>query len=936
MKRFLCLMLAFALVFSAALIRTAAAATPINSGNEYIDAFVNFALGLDGYSASKLGLSGDWCGKFVNYCAQNCGLGLSEYIPNGPSAHNLLYASYPMEYGYRFDAETYYFFDDMTPGLSGIPNCHRVNVEDFTPRPGDIVCLRRLNSRNTADVASKWSHAGIVYRVTSTKIYIVHGNWGMDGNKKLYVRTTDAFSRNGITYTAAPFYCIAGYTRPKFPEPEELVFNVEGLFPGYVELGKTYPFRGWVETNKAVGRVDVTLTKDGGTVGGVCWYPTGGQSRNKVYFSDVTGGLSFMDTAGWTLGSYTFRFEYYDEQEEFRGHVTGAAAVMANPCSHPHEVSSFRISEPTCTEPGELWTYCDQCHIPMTQIPDGDVPALGHTPGVWETVLNPTETETGLRELRCVVCDEVISTETLPCLDPNAMIEYEVIYAQGINLRSEPSINGDVIGTLSRDTRFYVYDGTQVQEDPYTWAYVLIEDGRTGYVAIQNESLVKPVSGSASAPVLVSERSDSETGHIYRLYRGNFSWEYAKNYAESLGTGWTLACMDGDSANEQGIIESMVVSYDYACWLGGHNLTGGWSWLSGAPIDPDDARWDEGEPSGVYGSSTEKYLGIYANDRQTSFSTARKWNDFQLASSTPRGFVAEYAPPIVEPLTVLVEAGAEGTMYVDEPTAFTYAVYGGVEPYARIEYEWFYMDGEEKYCVSIGELEETQDILWMLADQNYAETMYLMIEAVDAEGNMMGATASIRLVYLAPAWEVVEGRNVFFAGQTAQVHVNYDFCEADSVEWQISPFDGEDFRIVSIGEEEDFTIETTAAGVYCPTVRLTNGHETVDVATYPIYVLDEPAFRLPAGVRVIGQEAFREAAVSGTLVIPAGVERIEAGAFDQCGGLSHVVILGDATQVEAGAFQSPTFYCPADSEAAHDLGAEGHIVVLMYALPAIP
>ncbi len=163
---------------------------------------------------------------------------------------------------------------------------------------------------------------------------------------------------------------------------------------------------------------------------------------------------------------------------------------------------------------------------------------------------------------------------------------------------------------------------------------------------LQSETI--PKTGSSTGPTLVSESTDAVTGHIYRLYKNNVTWEYAKAFAASLGTGWTLACMDGDSDNEQSIIENMVVNFDKACWLGGHNLTGSWMWLSGVPISTTDSRWASGEPSGNYQTATENYLGIYGNSTQTTWAAARKWNDFQLTSTTPKGFVVEYSPDYTE------------------------------------------------------------------------------------------------------------------------------------------------------------------------------------------------------------------------------------------------------------------------------------------------
>ena len=98
--------------------------------------------------------------------------------------------------------------------------------------------------------------------------------------------------------------------------------------------------------------------------------------------------------------------------------------------------------------------------------------------------------------------------------------------------------------------------------------------------------------------------------------------------------------MNGDSNQEQGIIESLVDQLGKACWLGGNNLKGSWKWVSGETISLKDSRWDKGEPSG----GNEHYLGIYGDSSQTSYATINKWNDFANGSNTIKGFVVEYTP----------------------------------------------------------------------------------------------------------------------------------------------------------------------------------------------------------------------------------------------------------------------------------------------------
>lgn len=224
MKKNRCFVCLLVLLLACTILPSAKAET-VSTGNAYVDEFVNYALSLVGKSKEDLGLGGSWCGAFVNYCANNCEAG--QYIPHGETAHNLSSAYYPMKYGYLFDAQTYYFFDDMASELAGSSNCQKCDINTFEPRPGDIVTLRRLASGDiNGGYKYRWAHVGIVYKVTDTTISIVHGNWGSDGKVKVTdfkrCKSTTVWSYADESKTSKIFYyyCPAGYTRPAFPEEE--------------------------------------------------------------------------------------------------------------------------------------------------------------------------------------------------------------------------------------------------------------------------------------------------------------------------------------------------------------------------------------------------------------------------------------------------------------------------------------------------------------------------------------------------------------------------------------------------------------------------------------------------------------------------------------------------------------------------------------------
>ncbi len=167
-------------------------------------------------------------------------------------------------------------------------------------------------------------------------------------------------------------------------------------------------------------------------------------------------------------------------------------------------------------------------------------------------------------------------------------------------------------------------------------AYVSLHDPDASYANRENMGYME--AGRATDPV---------SGHQYILCMGSVSWSTARSYAQSLGEGYDLATMDGSSANEQQLIESLVADFGSACWLGANNLSGSWQWVSGTGISTSDSRWDDGEPSGAHSSgSTENYLGIYGDSAQTSYATINKWNDFKGNSDTIKGFVVEYTPTV--------------------------------------------------------------------------------------------------------------------------------------------------------------------------------------------------------------------------------------------------------------------------------------------------
>jgi len=68
------------------------------------------------------------------------------------------------------------------------------------------------------------------------------------------------------------------------------------------------------------------------------------------------------------------------------------------------------VTPPTCTQYGYTTYTCKECGYSYT---DDYVP-FAHTPGEWETVVEPTYTQTGLERRSCTVCGEILEERVLP------------------------------------------------------------------------------------------------------------------------------------------------------------------------------------------------------------------------------------------------------------------------------------------------------------------------------------------------------------------------------------------------------------------------------------------------------------------------------------------------------------------------------------------
>ncbi len=218
-----------------------------DTANIYVDKFLNMALAQEGKSGTDLGYSSAWCGYFVNWVAKQTEM--TQYFPTQSQCANgaLILRNMP-----NYGGKSYVFWSDMEEiGMTGITYSDRTT---FDPLPGDIVVFRSSYNADGQSYVYRYQHVGIVYKVTDTDIYVVHGNW----DKKVTVGTK--FSRTGSNKYGDYYYLIAGYSRPNYPSSNYVFFDANGgtcsvtsipittgsvykTFPTPTRVG--YIFQGW-------------------------------------------------------------------------------------------------------------------------------------------------------------------------------------------------------------------------------------------------------------------------------------------------------------------------------------------------------------------------------------------------------------------------------------------------------------------------------------------------------------------------------------------------------------------------------------------------------------------------------------------------------------------------------------------------------------------
>jgi len=446
--------------------------------------------------------------------------------------------------------------------------------------------------------------------------------------------------------------------------------------------------------------------------------------------------------------------------------------------------------------------------------------------------------------------------------------------------------------------------------DHYVTVKVSLDSG-SGYTLINRRKLGGVQTSSAKLIAAVTNTTD---GHVFAAYEGTFTWEAAKAFAEGLGDGWRLAVIDSfgnDESGDYGCVMSVVKKLNKACWLGATNLDGTWKWLDGTSVPMNTGYWDSGEPSG----GSEHYLGIYANDTQTSYSTTGKWNDFSNSSSTPKGLVAEYVPsqPTVQPLSVTLSGKTE--IEEGESLSFDYTVTGGVEPY-EIEFEIYtFEDGEHNTVRRTGGLSAASGSVELTIDEYIACELRACVTVTDAAGNMgsdgywmtmtekpgeMTVAWSIDKTEVAVgdavklSYNISDGVQPYRAAARILVNTDSGSFYVDSVDciWNNDHNGYFTLRVTEQCAQASsmsvvFEVEDEGTGSFSGTSELTIARNIIT---------------LPAALTSVGERAFYGNTTVTRVVIPNGVTTIGSEAFSRCSRLNYAIVPQSVTVIADNAF----------------------------------
>ena len=226
--------------------------------------------------------------------------------------------------------------------------------------------------------------------------------------------------------------------------------------------------------------------------------------------------------------------------------------------------SVLETKEPTCTENGYVKYFCPTCGYVHSYY---EIPATGHTPGNWKSILEPSDGSEGAKERYCITCGEFLDVEP---------------YTE-----SAPAIKVEMSDPVSYDADHNSITATvSVRNNPGLWSIVLYFPYDEAFSA---ESVTPGNVFSAEVATVMATPDIDVANNPTASEAFRFSGDEATGrravcyYAEASD----LADIEGD-----GVVMSVKLVYDKA-------LEG--TYLFGLSADPDSViNFDEENVSFVY------------------------------------------------------------------------------------------------------------------------------------------------------------------------------------------------------------------------------------------------------------------------------------------------------------------------------------------------
>lgn len=166
-------------------------------------------------------------------------------------------------------------------------------------------------------------------------------------------------------------------------------------------------------------------------------YDQGGNVVGYMY------GGSRIVRATYKVHEHTWGDYQYDENSHYR---------FCTKCGEAHQqahqyVTTIEAKEPTCTENGNTEEVkCEVCG--RVEKASQKILATGHKkPQAWTTVKTATETQEGLLEKRCEVCNEVVETKTINKLQGAVSVSSQTTPSATVT-NSKLEISNDTLNSL--------------------------------------------------------------------------------------------------------------------------------------------------------------------------------------------------------------------------------------------------------------------------------------------------------------------------------------------------------------------------------------------------------------------------------------------------------------------------------------------------------